>query len=128
MVSDTRPASAWRGASTGMATMVVQFGLATIPFGMSSRARAFTSGTTSGTSGSMRQPDELSTTITPAATMAGACSSDTARPALRRAISTPDQSAIAVSSTTTSPSSHGRTVPADRSEARKRISPTGKAR
>ena len=85
-----------------MATMVVQFGLATIPFGMSSRARAFTSGTTSGTLGSIRQPDELSTTIAPAATMAGACSSDTARPALRRAMSTSDQSAIAVSSTTTS--------------------------
>ena len=111
-----------------MATMVVQFGLATIPFGMSSRAWAFTSGTPSGTSGSLRPPDELSTTIAPAATMVRACSSDAARPALRRAMSTPDQSAVAVSSTTTSSSNHGRVVPLDRAEARKRISPTGKAR
>src|SRR5437588_3031016 len=46
--------------------MVEQFGLATIPFGMLRRASAFTSGTTSGTSGSMRQALELSITIAPA--------------------------------------------------------------
>ena len=61
------PASRSSGLSAGMATMVVQLGLATMPFGMSSRAWALTSGTTSGTSGSMRQADELSITMAPAA-------------------------------------------------------------
>ena len=44
-------ASACSGASTGMQTMVVQLGLATMPFGMRRRASALTSGTTSGTVG-----------------------------------------------------------------------------
>ena len=43
-----------------MATIVVQLGLATIPFGMLSRAPAFTSGTTRGTSGSILHAEELS--------------------------------------------------------------------
>src|SRR5205807_3798176 len=46
--------------------IVEQFGLATIPLGIRASASAFTSGTTSGTSGSMRQALELSTTIAPA--------------------------------------------------------------
>src|SRR5258708_29180523 len=46
--------------------MVEQFGLATMPLGMRARASALTSGTTSGTSGSMRQALELSTTTAPA--------------------------------------------------------------
>ena len=50
-----------------MATIVVQFGLATIPFGMCSKASRLTSGTTSGTSGSILQADELSMTMAPAA-------------------------------------------------------------
>src|SRR5262249_53556104 len=46
--------------------MVEQLGLATMPLGMRSRAWALTSGTTSGTSGSMRQALELSMTMAPA--------------------------------------------------------------
>src|SRR3954468_23881744 len=46
--------------------MVEQFGLAMIPLGMRSSALKFTSGTTSGTSGSMRQAEELSITMAPA--------------------------------------------------------------
>src|SRR5438552_2840985 len=46
--------------------MVEQFGLATMPFGMLRSASALTSGTTSGTSGSMRQALELSITTAPA--------------------------------------------------------------
>ena len=67
-----RPAASCSGLSTGMATMVVQFGLATIPLGMESSAAALASGTTSGTSGSMRQADELSMTMAPAAARRGA--------------------------------------------------------
>ena len=111
-----------------MAAIVVQFGLATMPFGMSSRACALTSGTTSGTSGSIRQPEELSITVAPAATIFGECSSEAVFPALTRATSMPDQSAVDVSSTTTSRSPHCRVVPAERAEARNRISPTGKSR
>ena len=97
-----------------MATMVVQFGLATIPFGMSSRLSAFTSGTTSGTSGSMRQADELSTTMAPAAAMAGLYARDEVLPALRSATSMPDQSAPAASSTPTSAPCQSSTLPAER--------------
>ncbi len=48
-----------------MTTIVVQFGLATIPCGASSSASGLTSLTTSGTSASIRQADELSTTVAP---------------------------------------------------------------
>ncbi len=47
---------------TGMAAMVVQFGLAMIPFRTARASDGFTSATTSGTSGSMRHADELSMT------------------------------------------------------------------
>ena len=57
-----------------MATMVVQLGLATMPLGMRARAAALTSGTTRGTSGSIRQADELSMTTAPAAANRGASS------------------------------------------------------
>src|SRR5436189_4341730 len=46
--------------------MVEQLGLATMPLGIFRSASALTSGTTSGTSGSMRQALELSTTMAPA--------------------------------------------------------------
>ena len=57
-----------------MATMVVQFGLATMPLGIDASAAALTSGTTRGTSGSMRHADELSMTMAPAAANLGASS------------------------------------------------------
>lgn len=46
--------------------MATQFGLATIPFLMWCSSSPFTSGTTSGQSGSIRHALELSTTIAPA--------------------------------------------------------------
>src|SRR2546426_2888590 len=46
--------------------MVEQFGLATMPLGIRFKASALTSGTTSGTSGSIRHALELSTTMAPA--------------------------------------------------------------
>lgn len=54
-----------QGRSTGMAAIVVQFGLAMMPLGRLSAASGLTSETTSGTSGSMRQAEELSITTAP---------------------------------------------------------------
>ena len=75
--------------STGIATIVVQFGLATMPLGIDWSAWAFTSGTTSGTSGSMRQAEELSMTVAPAAATRGARARDAVAPAENRAMSRP---------------------------------------
>ena len=55
-----------------MQTMVVQFGLATIPLAMRARSSLFTSGTTRGTSGSIRHARELSITMAPAPATTGA--------------------------------------------------------
>ena len=63
-----------------MAAIVVQFGLATMPLGMSSSASGLTSDTTSGTSGSMRQAEELSMTVAPAAATTGASSREVCLP------------------------------------------------
>ena len=86
-----------------MAAIVVQFGLAMMPLG-SDRARLatsltkFTSDTTSGTSGSLRHAEELSTTTAPAAANRGACTRDMVAPAEKSAISSPDGSAVSASS------------------------------
>src|SRR5271163_529495 len=111
-----------------MATMVVQLGLATMPLGMERNSPALASGTTRGTSGSMRQADELSITVAPAATSRGASSRETEAGAEQSARSMPERSAVSASSTTTSPSAQGRVVPADRAEARYRMDSTGKRR
>ncbi len=96
------PAASCSGFSTGMATMVVQLGLATIPFGIDDRADSLTSGTTRGTSGSIRHADELSTTMAPAAAKRGASWREAVAPLEKRAMSMPEGSATAASSTTRS--------------------------
>ena len=101
-----------------MAAMVVQFGLATIPFGIESRAPGFTSATTSGTSGSMRNAEELSTTTAPAAATFGAMARLVVAPAENSAMSSPEKSAVAASSTAICSSPHGSVVPALRAEAK----------
>ena len=75
------PASSASGLSTGMATMVVQFGLATMPMGRSSSSWALTSGTTRGTRSSMRNAEELSMTTGPEAAMRSARAFDAVAPA-----------------------------------------------
>ncbi len=87
-----------------------------------------TSATTSGTSGSLRQALELSMTVAPAAATRGAHPFDVEPPLENSAMSRPAKSAVAVSSTTTSPSAHGSVVPAERAEAKKRMSSSGKPR
>ena len=101
-----------------MATIVVQFGLATIPLGMADRAWAFASGTTRGTSGSMRQADELSMTMAPASARRGARTRETDAGAEQSARSMPERSAVNASSTTMSRSPQDKVDPAERLEAR----------
>src|SRR3954452_16498156 len=69
--------------------MVEQFGLATMPLGMYDSAWALTSGTTSGTSGSIRHADELSTTMAPAFAAIGLNSRLIAAGVLDSTMSTP---------------------------------------
>ena len=88
------PASSCSGLSTGIAAMVVQLGLAMMPLRASAMAPGLTSDTTSGTSGSMRNAEELSMTVTPAAANLGASSRDDVAPAENRAMSSPDGSAV----------------------------------
>src|SRR5581483_4161667 len=92
--SRRNPAATWRGFSTGIAAIVVQFGLATFPFGTRSSACGLTSATTSGTSGSMRQAEELSTTIAPSETTFGASRFEVAAPAENSTTSRPEKSAV----------------------------------
>ena len=125
----TSPASSCSGLSTGIAAIVVQLGLAMMPLRASRDGAGVDLGdTTSGTSGSMRHAEELSITVTPAAANRGASSRDDVAPAENRAMSSPLGSAVAASSTVISPPFHGSVVPAERAEAKKRISSTGNAR
>ncbi len=104
-----------------MAAIVVQFGLAMIPLAGFSASSGFTSLTTSGTAGSLRQAEELSTTMPPAATTLGANSREVLAPAENSARSSPAKSAVAVSSTTISPPCQGSFCPAERAEEKNLI-------
>src|SRR5699024_2437267 len=108
--SRVSPAASCNALSAGIAAIVVQLGLAMIPLGGFCACSGLTSDTTSGTSGSLRQALELSTTTAPAAANLGACSLDIVPPAENRATSIPLSSssvAAAVSSTTTSSPRNG---------------------
>src|SRR5215471_1921769 len=98
--------------------MVEQLGLATIPLGMLRRASGLTSGTTSGTSGSMRQALELSTTIAPARAAIGENSRLIDAGVLDRTISTPANASGRNSSTGYDLPWDSIALPALRSEAR----------
>ena len=74
----------------GIAAMVVQFGLAMMPLTAFATSPGFTSDTMSGTSGSMRHADELSTTVAPAAAKRGAYFLDAEPPAEKIAMSMPE--------------------------------------
>ncbi len=118
MIRRRSPAESCSGLSTGIAAIVVQLGLAMMPLLASWIASGLTSDTMSGTSGSMRNAEELSMTVAPAAANRGASSRDPVAPAENRATSRPDGSAIAASSTVISASPQGSGVPADRDEAK----------
>ena len=101
-----------------MAAMVVQLGLAMMPSSALSTSSGLTWETINGTRGSMRQAEELSMTVAPARATSGAHCFEVPPPAENRATSMPWKSALAMSSTTTSRSPQGRTLPAERSEAK----------
>ena len=108
--------------------MVVQFGLAMMPLGGRIASSGLTSLTTSGTCGSIRQAEELSITIAPAATTLGAVASEAVLPLENKATSRPVKSAVSVSSTTTGVPWKSRVLPADRAEAKNLMSVTGNDR
>src|SRR5436309_11846659 len=101
--------------------MVEQLGLATMPLGMCLRASAFTSGTTSGTSGSMRHALELSTTMAPALAAIGLLSRLTEAGVLDSTISTPENASGRIGSTVYVLPLNSIDLPALRSEARNLI-------
>mmetsp|Transcript_7269 Transcript_7269/g.25978 ORF Transcript_7269/g.25978 Transcript_7269/m.25978 type:complete len:240 (+) Transcript_7269:1946-2665(+) len=124
-----RTPAAWCSGQTGTAAMMVlQFGLAMMPV-CSAAACGFTSGTTSGTPGVMRNALELSITTAPASTAAGAKALDCEPPAAKKATSTPSNESSRNSRTTVgrpAPSLSSR--PALRLLASRRSSLTGKLR
>lgn len=67
----------------------MQFGLAMIPFGRTRAACGLTSETTSGTSGSLRQAEELSITTAPWAATFSASAFEVAPPAENSTMSRP---------------------------------------
>ncbi len=92
-------------------------------------ASPLTSGTTSGTSGSIRKCDVLSMTTAPAAAARGACFSETAAPGEKRAMSMPAKSNVASDCTFKGVSSPKETSrPLEVSEARATTSSAGNAR
>src|SRR5215207_6806423 len=108
--------------------MATQFGLATIPFLMWWSWSAFTSGTTSGQSGSIRHAEELSTTMAPARAAIGEYSLLTEPGVLLRTICTPANASGRISSTGYCFPANSTVLPALFSEDRNLIDLTGKLR
>ena len=83
---------------------VVQFGTEMMPFGPRPAASGLTSGTTSGTSGSIRNAPDLSITTTPRAAATGAHSAETSSGTSNIARSTPSNtSGVSARTSTSSP-------------------------
>ena len=131
-ITFSRPFASCSGFSTITSWMVLQLGLAMIrrPPGLiaSSTSFAFTSGTTSGQSGSMRKALELSITTAPAFAACGANSRDTVAPGEKRAISTPANESGLRRRTVSSSPRNSTCCPSLRSEASGTSSPTGNSR
>src|SRR5207245_3672367 len=105
--------------------MVEQLGLATMPLGIERSASALTSGTTSGTSGSMRQALELSMTMAPARAAMGLDSRLTEAGVLDSTISTPANASGRIGSTAYFLPWKSRVLPALRWEARNLMERSG---
>ena len=117
-----------RSAATATSVMMVeQLGLAMIPR-CCSASSGLISGTTSGTSSSMRKALELSINTAPAARMAGAKRRAISFSAAPNTISAPEKAASVASSTVISRPAKGSFLPTLRALARQRSSPTGNCR
>src|SRR5580704_6875045 len=106
----------WIGHSGVMEMIAQQLGLAIIPE-CPRTACGLISGTTSGTLGSMRKAEELSTTVAPARTARGAKRLEVAPPAENSAISTPAKLDSVSSCTLSAAPANCRLLPAERAEA-----------
>ena len=106
----------WIGHNGTSAVIVEQFGLAMIPL-CSAMRRALISGITSGTFGSIRNADELSTTTAPALTAIGANFLEMPPPAENSAISTPSNEFSVSSSMTIVCPRKSSVLPAERALA-----------
>src|SRR5882672_7061034 len=116
------------GFSATTSCAVEQFGLAMMFFFVKpATASAFTSGTTSGTSGSMRQAEELSTTTAPALAAIGLNSRLTDDGVLDRTRSTPANASARMGSTVYVWPRKVIGLPADFADARNLIDLTGKS-
>src|SRR5690606_8508504 len=123
-----RSRAAWcNGFSATSMMMVEQLGLAMMPWCFRASC-ALTSGTTSGTSGAMRNALVLSMTTAPALTASGASALLTEPPALKKATSTPRNASASAACTSISSLPTRTRRPALRGEASSRSSPTGKRR
>ena len=101
----------------------MQFGLEIIPRGRCFTISGFTSGTTSGTSASIRNAPELSTTTAPREAAIGAHSAETSSGTSNIATSMPSNASGDNATTVSSSPRHLSFFPALRAEAIKRISP-----
>src|SRR5262249_30768432 len=115
------------GPSGTSAVMAVQFGFAMRPW-WSFAASGLISGITRGTSGSIRNADELSMQTVPFAAAAGSSSRDAAPPHDTSATSTPSHHPSPLARTSISLSRNGIREPAERSVANSSRSSRGKAR
>src|SRR5471032_1639265 len=121
------PAAWWIGHTAISRIAAVQFGLAMTPLWWA-RSPGFTSGTTSGTLGSMRKAEELSITIAPAALACGMNSQLRVAPALKKAMSMPLNEVGFTSSTVCGLPLNESVLPAERAEASSFREATGKFR
>src|SRR5436305_8199687 len=121
-------ASVDSGFTATVSGIATQFGLATMPFFAWCSCSGFTSGTTSGQSGSMRHAEELSTTIAPAFAAIGEYSLLTEPGVLLNTICTPANASGRSGSTVYGFPANSTVLPALFSEARNLIDLTGKLR
>ena len=105
--------SGWAAMTSGV---VEQLGMEMMPWCHSTSA-PLTSGTTSGTAGSIRKADPSSMTTAPASTAAGASRRLTSALAEMKTMSTPRNESSVASSTTSSRPATERRRPAERREA-----------
>ena len=106
----------------------MQFGLEIIPRGRCLTISGFTSGTTSGTSASIRNAPELSTTTAPRDAAMGAHSAEISSGTSNIATSMPSNASGDNATTVSSSPRHLSFFPALRADAIKRISPQTSAR
>ena len=120
--SDSSVNSRCSAPSAAIIDSVVQLGFAMIPLGRCAAASALTSGTTSGTSGSIRKAPELSTATAPRSAAMGAHCALTSSGTSNSAMSTPSKTSGASACTVRSAPRTRMTLPAERGEATRRIS------